>query len=121
MGCTESYTVNVCQTTIPCSDPADPDPCQNGGICANENDFSDYICTCATDYTGTNCEFPIPCSTMPCLNLGVCVNDVDWSGYECDCAFGWTGDICEDVDQCAGDELEIAFLFQVEEQDGTFE
>ena len=115
--CTTEYTGTVCQTLIPCS----LDPCQNSGTCVDSNDYSSYTCTCTSDYTGTNCEFFIPCNSNPCQNAGTCVNDVDWGGFSCDCAYGWTGDTCEDVDQCAGDQLDVAFLFQVEVQDGTFE
>ena len=32
-------------------------PCQNGGICAlNEDNESGYTCKCADGYTGVNCQ-----------------------------------------------------------------
>ena len=31
-------------------------PCQNGATCTNDN-VGGYKCTCATGYTGTNCEY----------------------------------------------------------------
>jgi hypothetical protein len=39
--------------------PADPcaaNPCQNGGTCKVDTAGTGYICTCATGYSGTNCE-----------------------------------------------------------------
>jgi len=37
---------------IPCAS----DPCQNGGTCANNADFTNYTCTCPPAFTGANCE-----------------------------------------------------------------
>ena len=31
-------------------------PCQNGAVCTDDN-IGGYTCTCATGYTGTNCQF----------------------------------------------------------------
>ena len=31
-------------------------PCKNGATCTNDN-LGGYSCTCATGYTGTNCQY----------------------------------------------------------------
>ena len=31
-------------------------PCKNGAKCTNDN-LGGYSCTCATGYTGTNCQY----------------------------------------------------------------
>ena len=31
-------------------------PCQNGATCTDDN-VGGYACTCATGYTGTNCQY----------------------------------------------------------------
>ena len=33
-------------------------PCQNGATCNNDN-IGGYSCTCASGYTGANCEYRI--------------------------------------------------------------
>ena len=42
-------------------------PCLNGAVC-NEG-ANGYTCTCATGFTGTNCETNIDdCAAAPCVN-----------------------------------------------------
>ena len=31
-------------------------PCQNGAACTDDN-IGGYTCTCASGYTGTNCQY----------------------------------------------------------------
>lgn len=40
------------QQSLPC----DTNPCQNGGTCSETQDFLSYTCTCAHEFTGTNCD-----------------------------------------------------------------
>ena len=41
------------QTELPC---ILNNPCKNGAACTDDN-LGGYSCTCATGYTGTNCEY----------------------------------------------------------------
>ena len=55
---------------------------------------SGYACTCATGWTGTNCDENIDdCADDPCDNGGTCGDLV--SGYACTCATGFSGKSCE--------------------------
>ncbi|MBK8261256.1 MAG: DNRLRE domain-containing protein [Nannocystis sp.] len=98
-GGSEEYrpALEVC-FTLPVEDACDPDPCQNGGSCANIEDG--YECACPAGYGGTDCEIDVDeCSGEPCQNGGVCSDGVN--DYSCSCAAGWTGDNCEiDIDEC---------------------
>lgn len=89
--------LEVCYTP---ADHCDPDPCQNGGTCANTQDG--YTCACPAGYTGTHCETDInECAGDPCQH-GSCTDLVDT--YSCSCDPGYDGDNCDvDVDECAAD------------------
>jgi hypothetical protein len=54
----------------------EPNPCHNGGTCA---DFpAAYNCTCPLGFAGTNCEINIDnCEENPCRNGGRCVDGVN--------------------------------------------
>ncbi len=90
--------LEVCYT-LPVEDACDPDPCQNGGLCANVDEG--YACECPAGYGGVNCEVDIDeCAGDPCQNGGECTDAID--GYSCACAPGYTGTYCEiDIDECA--------------------
>ncbi|WP_146660786.1 DNRLRE domain-containing protein, partial [Enhygromyxa salina] len=88
--------LEVCYT-LPPEDYCDPDPCVNGGTCANGED--DYTCACPAGFDGVNCENEIDeCAAAPCVN-GVCQDQL--ADYMCICQPGWTGDNCEtDINEC---------------------
>ena len=83
------------------------DPCLNGGECINGIDFTDYTCVCdpTGDYTGTNCEIPIPCNFNPCNPNNPnatesCANSEDYLTYTCYCSADFTGSTCEVYNAC---------------------
>ncbi len=65
--CTDGYTGDYCQ--VP-PDPCDPNPCQNGGTCADNGGVAE--CTCVGNYTGTNCETETDMAQIPagCFDMG---------------------------------------------------
>ncbi len=50
-------SLTVCYSTF--TDDCAPNPCLNGGSCADG--FNSYTCTCINGYTGTNCQIPPVC------------------------------------------------------------
>ncbi|MCA9514350.1 MAG: hypothetical protein KC635_05365, partial [Myxococcales bacterium] len=72
----------------------DPDPCENGGACADGGGGGVYTCDCAgTGFRGDRCEISDGCADSPCAH-GVCVDD-GAGGYTCDCAgSGFVGPTC---------------------------
>ena len=62
-------------------------PCQNGGSCINNIDFTDYYCTCTADWTGKDCDMPIPCQWDPCMDgqFTTCTNSDDYTDFTCEC------------------------------------
>src|SRR5262245_32999946 len=43
--------------------PCSPNPCQNGGTC-KATGSTRYSCTCASGYSGTDCETPFDCGAL---------------------------------------------------------
>ena len=77
---------------VPSNPPCALNPCQNGGICTEDNtSVSGYICFCPEGYSGDICQDIDACN--PCTN-GVCVE-----GY-CQCNPGWFGVSCETDNIC---------------------
>lgn len=74
-----------------------PNPCMNGGSCAEE--AAGFVCACPDGFTGTRCEIRNACLDEPCRNGGTCTQV--GSGYSCECPAGFLGDDCELVDTCA--------------------
>jgi hypothetical protein len=58
---TWSGTAPTCQMQTP--DPCMPNPCLNGGTCAGAGG-SNYTCTCASGYSGANCQTPFDCGPL---------------------------------------------------------
>ncbi|KAE8611276.1 hypothetical protein XENTR_v10012396 [Xenopus tropicalis] len=86
-----------CQNILtPCS----PEPCHNGGICQESEDFKSFSCLCATGWHGQRCTIDIDeCITNPCKNYGRCQNTK--GGYICHCFEGFNGVNCENnIDDC---------------------
>ncbi|XP_071946555.1 IgGFc-binding protein-like isoform X2 [Antedon mediterranea] len=70
-------------------------PCQNGGTCTILD--SEYNCTCALGYTGTECGTDIDdCANEPCRNGATCLDLV--GDFSCTCVLGTSGKACEEVD-----------------------
>lgn len=42
------------------ADPCSPNPCLNGGMCANSG--GNAVCTCQPGYSGTTCQTPVTCT-----------------------------------------------------------
>lgn len=58
-----------CNSAVPCQ----LNPCANGGTCSAQ-DTTNYTCTCAANFTGTDCSSDINfCTPTTCLNDGTCI------------------------------------------------
>ncbi|XP_063417878.1 fibropellin-1-like [Mytilus trossulus] len=74
-------------------------PCKNTATCNDQ--VNKYSCTCASGFTGTNCETDIDeCSSNPCQNGATCNDKVN--DYNCICTVGFTDTHCEtDINECS--------------------
>ncbi|CAF1250584.1 unnamed protein product [Adineta ricciae] len=81
------------------SDPCNPHPCQNNGICSSSG--SVFTCSCSAGFSGQRCEIRDPCIQNPCVNSGQCQSN-GIGGFTCICIQPYTGQRCEDrIDPCA--------------------
>lgn len=82
----------------PPPDPCEGQPCLNGGSCsarAPGPEVGAYVCTCASGFTGHNCEFfADPCASSPCLH-GNCIRSAEEASYTCKCGDGYEGEQCD--------------------------
>lgn len=71
--------------------------CQNGGVCANPQEF--FECQCPDGFEDPLCTTNIDeCKFHDCQH-GTCQDGIN--EYTCLCDLGWTGDRCEeDLDEC---------------------
>ncbi|XP_038045953.1 uncharacterized protein LOC119720369 [Patiria miniata] len=83
-------------------DDCDPNPCENGGICADG--FRMYTCTCVNGYTSANCSIPPvidecdPASPSHNCDVDAICTDTRYS-FICTCSAGYAGNgtFCTDV------------------------
>ncbi|XP_078491034.1 EGF-like repeat and discoidin I-like domain-containing protein 3 [Ciona intestinalis] len=85
--------IGICRFTLNLPDPCISNPCQNEGVCNNE-DGTTYNCTCPCGWNGTNCEIQIDeCTVNLCQNGAECVDEQ--CGYHCVCTAGYAGFFCQ--------------------------
>ncbi|XP_072173130.1 uncharacterized protein [Diadema setosum] len=86
--CQPGFFGDFCeQTEVECG------PCVNGD-CVTGLDGG-FECRCPSNYVGSRCEFPNPCTIDPCQNGAPCVpNDADGS-FSCACPEGFSGTLCD--------------------------
>jgi len=101
--------VTVATTVHPiCS----PNPCDNGGVCSNDNNI--FKCTCQPGWLGTFCHqaaltaaptgptttVNTLCDHNPCTNGGTCSSSGSGFGsaFSCACAPGYSGLFCQSGD-----------------------
>jgi Notch-like protein len=109
--CVNGFSGRTCQIP-PSVDHCLPNPCLNGGTCANDGD--DYQCHCSENFRGINCEIfndepkpPTFCIQQPCKNGGICV-DAEVPPFsapeKCICVNGFSGFYCEVSPECPLDK-----------------
>jgi hypothetical protein len=93
--CESGWSGAACDQNI---DDCNPNPCQNGGTCADL--VADYRCSCPNGYTGKNCETVVQaCADSPCVH-GTC-QDTGPGTFSCTCEPGWEGTLCDqNIDDC---------------------
>jgi hypothetical protein len=91
--CQDGSVGSLCETDL---DDCNPDPCLNGGTCADTG-LVQYQCTCPPFATGPACETFVSCDPNPCLNGGMCTGGttVDPFSFSCACLEGTVGVTCE--------------------------
>ncbi|XP_050730772.1 protein crumbs-like isoform X2 [Eriocheir sinensis] len=94
--CNAGWEGALCQEEV---DECLPDPCKNGGICADL--VNGYNCTCLEGWEGATCEVDInECDLSPCANGGECVNLL--GTFECECSELHCGQTCSLPSPCLG-------------------
>ncbi|XP_062602969.1 zinc metalloproteinase nas-36-like [Saccostrea cucullata] len=74
------------------SNPCDPNPCLNSGVCSVFG--TSFQCKCSQGWSGTVCNIASEsCQSNPCLNGGAC--SMVGNSFSCTCQKGWTGPNCE--------------------------
>ena len=93
--CPPGYYGATCAIDI---DDCSPNPCLNGGACADA--VRGFTCTCASGFVGAQCERDRDdCVGAPCANGGTCIDRVD--AFDCVCALGYAGATCTvNADDC---------------------
>ena len=94
------FIVNIKDVTYPDGSEVNPGETftktwsmQNGGTCTEGGDGDSYTCTCATGFSGDQCETNIDdCDPNPCQNGGTCADGID--SFQCACPTGFTGPTC---------------------------
>ncbi|TNF36104.1 MAG: hypothetical protein EP329_05540 [Deltaproteobacteria bacterium] len=80
----------VCRDIDDCT----PNPCENGGTCADR--INGFDCACVPGYSGPVCQTDDDdCSPNPCKNGGTCTDAVN--DYDCACLDGFWGADCGQV------------------------
>uniref|UniRef100_A0A6Q2WYI0 Neurogenic locus notch homolog protein 1 n=1 Tax=Esox lucius TaxID=8010 RepID=A0A6Q2WYI0_ESOLU len=76
-----------------CSLPTES--CLNGGRCEASPDGNGE-CKCTSDYVGSRCQYPSPCSPSPCRNGGECrsVSHGNTFDFRCVCRLGFSDRLC---------------------------
>lgn len=85
-----SFQLSLTGDITPCPSEANCGP----GTCMPISSDS-YECLCPVEYTGSNCDVPIPCDTVDC-GAGYCMASGE-SNYSCVCMSGYTGAKCEEI------------------------
>lgn len=71
------------------------DPCQNTGVCQQDESEDRYRCLCPPATSGYNCEeFIDSCASQPCQYEGTCLTVGFDAVYWCECPFGQAGTNC---------------------------
>ena len=99
--CPHGFTGNLCDNIIQISNCAPENPCQNNGVCI-EQDIG-YKCECPKGKIGNSCEItPVnSCFGNKCMN-GHCMA-ID-SDYICKCYDNYSGEFC-DKQECSADNI----------------
>lgn len=81
-------------------------PCQNQANCTDGKEVNEYSCTCASGWTGRNCDVDIDeCQLGYCQNNATCNNTL--GNYACACLPGFTDHNCStNINDCLPDPCE---------------
>ena len=97
--CPKSRTGQFCEIIVQF---CESDPCQNTGVCVQDEDNDQYICLCPPATKGWNCEtFIDSCQSNPCQNGSPCLTEGFDTVYYCQCVEGFAGLACEvNINEC---------------------
>lgn len=88
--------IEECSDVLACLN----DPCQNGGICSDQDFNSSFSCSCAVGYTDQTCDTMITECSDPdiCSNGGDCIPEVVNNTLieTCVCSLPYGGSTCSD-------------------------
>ena len=87
----------------PCTSAANGQNCRNGGTVTGSIPTGNCGCSCATEYSGNNCETEVPCATgangAACEN-GQPMGTLAANDCSCNCNNGFEGDTCSTAILC---------------------
>uniref|UniRef100_A0A6Q2XZY0 Neurogenic locus notch homolog protein 1 n=1 Tax=Esox lucius TaxID=8010 RepID=A0A6Q2XZY0_ESOLU len=87
------FSLRLTKFGLRCSLPTES--CLNGGRCEASPDGNGE-CKCTSDYVGSRCQYPSPCSPSPCRNGGECrsVSHGNTFDFRCVCRLGFSDRLC---------------------------
>jgi hypothetical protein len=126
--CPIGFTGPKCDVLINSIDPCASSPCENNGLCINND--GNYVCACLVGYAGDKCQWLDCCLNNPCKNSASCFNykghcycscPSQFTGYKCECQIGLNDTSCPSRNCCTTQTCQGRGLCRDGDYNGKFQ